>query len=780
MNFIKYEVSYPEELTEKFNKISKSDDMLFFIANICCYSICLYHIKKQKYVSILLPVLKGKNSGNRLLTLKLEINEEATVKEMLVYIRSKVIECYNNNFDTNLNNERCRYIISYDRIHNEINLCEHSNYICLSIINENGKNRGELYQSETYYSDFVYTDLAERYAALCMNAFDNIDGKVKDLEIYTKEELSGFSQRLTGKRTDAYLTFDICTNIQQLSQKMPDKVAVVADGSRYTYRDLWLGICQIASILKTKTDVDIVAIWGRYDFNMIAATFAVLAVNKTYFPIDCSMPYQRMVKALKLLDCKLILEYGEEAIDGVEAIMLDSILPDKIEFEYTGEADANRVAYVMFTSGTTGEPKAIPVKYSSLANYIYWKKDLYQYDENSTSLQVLSYNFDAFGSNLYPVLAFGGKMVMPARTEQIDFSKVAEIIVQEEVNEFNVVPSYYMRLLSFCNGNELDNVKRVILGGESASPEVIRMSKEKSDVELVNEYGPTETTITTTYMRDMAMDNIYVIGKVINNNKVYVVNEEGKNLYPGIPGELCVCGVGVMDGYLYETDRESFINMNGDKAYKTGDIVRYNKYGELEYLRRKNNQVTLNGYRIDLEEIGNCIIKSGMVDDSTVVVRSDRYGNKYLSAFIVKKEGKSISIDDMVGYMKENFAEYMMPKQYVWIEAIPRSVNGKKDRKILEEIQIDEKNILSKQNIEPQTETEKKMYDIWSDLLGLERISCVDNFFYIGGNSLLVMELQNIVNEQFDVHISITDYFNYYTIKSLSAHIDLVKEESRR
>ena len=197
MNFIKYEVSYPEELTEKFNKISKSDDMLFFIANICCYSICLYHIKKQKYVSILLPVLKGKNSGNRLLTLKLEINEEATVKEMLVYIRSKVIECYNNNFDTNLNNERCRYIISYDRIHNEINLCEHSNYICLSIINENGKNRGELYQSETYYSDFVYTDLAERYAALCMNAFDNIDGKVKDLEIYTKEELSGFSQRLT-------------------------------------------------------------------------------------------------------------------------------------------------------------------------------------------------------------------------------------------------------------------------------------------------------------------------------------------------------------------------------------------------------------------------------------------------------------------------------------------------------------------------------------------------------------------------------------------------------
>ena len=169
-----------------------------------------------------------------------------------------------------------------------------------------------------------------------------------------------------------------------------------------------------------------------------------------------------------------------------------------------------------------------------------------------------------------------------------------------------------------------------------------------------------------------------------------------------------------------------------------------------------------------------------MVDDSTVVVRSDRYGNKYLSAFIVKKEGKSISIDDMVGYMKENFAEYMMPKQYVWIEAIPRSVNGKKDRKILEEIQIDEKNILSKQNIEPQTETEKKMYDIWSDLLGLERISCVDNFFDIGGNSLLVMELQNIVNEQFDVHISITDYFNYYTIKSLSAHIDLVKEESRR
>ena len=728
----------------------------------------------EKNIYIFIPEIKDTNN---LLMLNIEVNDKLTIKEFLLYIRSKVIECYNRNIITPIKSEKCCYIISYDRLHKELNNLNNANYMHLRIVSNEGDNRAILHQYGTYFSDFIYSDFKNRYISFSISALNNLYSTLEQFNIYSENEIIDFRKRLIGKSENEYLSFDICEQIKRIAHRIPEKVALWIDGINYTYEELWRRIIEIASIINNRDDLEIIAVWGGYDFDMIASTFAILAVNKTYFPIDSGMPQQRIVKALKTLRCKAILGYKGQPFEGVETISLNSNMCDTVEFEYKKRNNSQAVAYVMFSSGTTGEPKAIPVKYISLANYIWWKKELYHYDESVVSLQVLSYNFDAFGANLYPVLLFGGKMVMQNRNEQKNFGGILELIKKEHINEFNVVPSYYMNLLSSSKGDELDEVKRVVLGGESAGFEVVRVSKEMyPSIELINEYGPTETTITITYNRDMCLNNINCIGTFINNNRGYIINEDEMILGPGVPGELCISGVSVMDGYLYEEACECFTSINGEKVYKTGDIVRYNKMGEIEYLGRKNNQVSINGFRVDLEEIEYYLTKSGLVSDSVVSIRKDRYNNKYLCAFVVKNNEKDINIDDIVNDMKACLPDYMIPKQYVCIKELPKNINGKIDRDVLSQLPIYERDILSKQTVLPQTATEEKLLAIWKELLGIKKISCIDNFFDIGGNSLLVMELQTKVEEQFEICIPVTDFFSFYTISELGKRIDLKKK----
>lgn len=365
-------------------------------------------------------------------------------------------------------------------------------------------------------------------------------------------------------------------------------------------------------------------------------------------------------------------------------------------------------------------------------------------------------------------------MVMPDMNEQKNIPRLLETIKNEGVNEFNVVPSLYMRLLNSSKANELDKVKRVVLGGESSSHELIKISNERyPSIELINEYGPTETAITISFKRKMAIENPNYIGNIINNNAAFVINDEEKLLAPGVPGELCICGASVMNGYLNESPYESFIMLDDNRVYKTGDIVRYSKIGELEYIGRKNNQVSLNGYRVDIEEIEKYLVKSGVLIDGAVVIRNDRYENKYLCAFVCIKESGYFNIDDIVGYLKENLPEYMIPRQYVRLDELPKNINGKTDRSMLMTMPIEEKDILTKKSVQPKTDTEERLLAIWRDLLGIEKISCIDNFFDIGGNSLLVMEMQGKVQEKFNISLPITDFFNFYTITELGKRIDV-------
>lgn len=773
MSTTRHEIAYTEEVSEKLRKISKNDDMLYFIANICCYSLYIYQLNKEKNLVLWIPEI-DKETGN-LLRLSIEIDSKLTVKEYLLYIRSRVLECYsyNSNIGRQITSQKNNYIISYECLHKNVEAANTGNYMYYRILAKDMKDKAVLYKGGNYYSSFIYEDFGDTFMSLCNALLNNINNTLEQFDICSKEETGGFRKGLTGNISYEYKTFDICESIRKWGQKMPDRVALSIDNVNYTYKNLWDRILEIAGKINTY-NTNIIAIWGKYNFDMIAATFAVLAVKKTYFPIDCNMPYNRLKKALNGLGCKVILGYDGQPIDGVEAALLDSCSSKEASFEYNSSIDKEAVAYIMFSSGTTGEPKAIPVKYSSLANYICWKRDTYHYDEKAVSLQVLSYNFDAFGSNLYPVLMFGGKMVMPGMKEQKNIPGLLELIKGEDVNEFNVVPSLYMRLLNSSKGDELGKVKRVILGGESSSHELVKISNERyPSIELINEYGPTEAAITISFKRSMAKENPNCIGSIIDNNTAFVINAEEKILPPGVPGELCVCGASVMNGYLNESLDESFIMLDDNRAYKTGDIVRYSKTGELEYIGRKNNQVSLNGYRVDIEEIEKYLVKSGVLIDSAVVIRDDRYGNKYLCAFVCIKESGYFNIDDIVGYMKENLPEYMIPKQYVRLDELPKNINGKTDRSMLMEMPIEEKDILTKKSVQPKTDTEVRLLAIWRDLLGIEKISCIDNFFDIGGNSLLVMEMQGKVLEIFNINLPITEFFNFYTIFELGKRIDV-------
>ncbi|MFJ7187072.1 amino acid adenylation domain-containing protein, partial [Lysinibacillus xylanilyticus] len=568
-------------------------------------------------------------------------------------------------------------------------------------------------------------------------------------------------------------------------ERTPNEIAVVWEGQSLTYKELNEKANQLARAIKSKgiQEGSLVALMIENSPEVILSMLAVLKSGCVYLPIDPEYPKERIEYILK--DSQAVMMICESS--KMEGIRFNGEHVDvfkKIENESKSNLDSDtyEIAYMMYTSGSTGNPKGVRVTQKGLVNYIYWSKKAYLNNGEVIAMPLYSsISFDLTVTSIYLPLISGNKIIVFNGEDKAEIIK--EILTNKEIKVMKLTPSH-LKLLEDDNYTE-SKVNRLIVGGEILKTDLAQniYSKFKGNVEIYNEYGPTEATVgCIVYKYDYKSNqrSVVPVGKPIDNAKAYLLDANLKPVLPGQVGQLFLAGDCLAEGYHGKTEDtlKAFIEnpfVEGEKMYKTGDFARRLTDGDLEYIGREDYQVKFLGHRIELREIENALLSHKLIKDSRVVLNEDSSIEPYLCAYIVV-DGK-LTISDLRNHLINKVPKYMIPARFRMVEKIALNINGKVELAELEERAVDVE--LGVEYEGPGNELETKLVKLWGEILDTEyNIGTNINFFVLGGDSLKATKLATRIYKKFGVNIGLKEIFQNPTIRELSRVIKESKKSS--
>jgi amino acid adenylation domain-containing protein len=570
----------------------------------------------------------------------------------------------------------------------------------------------------------------------------------------------------------------------------PDSVAVVFEERQLTYRELNQRANQVANFLRKRgvgPEV-LVGVCLERCPEVLVALLGIWKAGGAYVPLDPAYPTDRLSFMLKDSAAKVLLTGSKHkqlfASSTGETICLDTgwpVIAQENNSNLQTTSTPSNLAYVMYTSGSTGTPKGVMVLQSGLVNYLTWAVKTYAVQEGGSVPVHTSTSFDLTVTGLYPPLLVGGRVeILP---EDVGGQSLVKALKNGRGRSLvKITPAHLELLNQQIRPEEASGSTKVfVIGGENLVAESLALWRKSAPAtRLINEYGPTETVVgCCTYevaANDSATGSV-PIGRPIANTQLYILDRYRNPVPVGVTGELYIGGAGVARGYMNraELTKEKFIadpfsGQIGSRLYRTGDLARYRQDGILEYFGRVDNQVKVRGYRIELGEIEATLASDPRVKSCAVLVREDEPGNKQLVGYVVLREGNSPTAQDLQQFVKQKLPEYMAPAQFVFLDSIPLTTNGKVDRKALPAPTYG--NVSEDKGFAaPHTETEKAIADIWSKLMKLERIGIHDDFFDFGGHSLMAMKMVSQIEERFGVTLPLAEFLEEPTIAGLAKKV---------
>jgi amino acid adenylation domain-containing protein len=628
--------------------------------------------------------------------------------------------------------------------------------------------------------------MGEHFENLLKSVLENSKQKLSEISMLSKRDI----EHLIFDLNETNKSFTPYTSIAQLFEeqvgKTPESVAISYGLEKLTYLQVNSYSNQLAHLLISKgiKPHSRVAISMDPGFDRIVGILAILKTGACYVPLDSEYPNERIQFILEEIDANLILCSNtvlDKFIDipGLEILetqkLFEELGPYKNSNPYV-DTGLNDEVYIMYTSGSTGKPKGVKMHNAALLNMLQWQQS--QFDTHSRKvLQFASLNFDVSFQEIFSTLCFGAELRLITYEKRIHMQSLIHEMNNSGVSHL-FVP--YIVLKNFAEEalhSNLKSLREIITAGEQLklTPEIEQLIKEKK-IRLINQYGPTEAHVVCSYI--VTENDHYLlppIGKPINNTFLYVCDSWGNLLPKGLPGELFISGIQVSKGYIKNPElnkqrfiKDSFRAIDDLTVYKTGDLVRWNPEGNLEYLGRKDEQVKVRGFRVELGEIENTLQQSGLINEIAVISKPDPRGSNRLIGFFSSKN--KIEKDELVSYLKARIPDYMIPQWWVHLDNLPINTNGKVDKKALPDTDF-ETQLLNKY-VAPQTETQIQLVNLWQELMGLEKVGIHDNFFEIGGHSLLAMRLIAAINQQMPVELGIKIIFTYPSIFELAGYID--------
>jgi len=588
--------------------------------------------------------------------------------------------------------------------------------------------------------------------------------------------------------------------IEQQVGKTPDAIAVVGEGTQLSYRELNARANRLARWLQAQGAVPdgLIGLFMERSPDMIVAMLAILKSGSAYVPLDPAYPQDRIAYILDNTKLSILITHSQLKMALPESqahlFCVDSDWEDLSGFDEHNlalQTDEQNLAYVIFTSGSTGNPKGVLIEHRSLKNYILEVIDRFEITASDRVLQFASLSFDTAAEEIYPILVQGGVLVL--RTDEMLASPAQFFKTCEKwgITVLDLPTSYWHQLVASMLKRALDlsSIRLIIIGGERALRQSVIdwnhcLQAQNKKVYLWNTYGPTETTIVATMCElsklvEESSEEV-PIGKPIRNLQVYVLDPSLEPVPNGEPGELYIGGMGLARAYLNRPDLtqkafipDKFSNSPDTRLYKTGDIVRTNQNGDLEYIGRVDDQVKLSGFRIELGEIESAMNSYPGVDNAVVCVKESAANASKLIAFIVSEQLSSSETNTQLReYLQKSLPHYMIPQRVIKLDALPLTINGKVDRKALLALQLEplKADVIS---APASTETEKCLEAIWREVLEREEnIGIHDDFFALGGHSLLAIKVLARSNEKFSTTLSLRSFFEYPTIERMASFID--------
>jgi amino acid adenylation domain-containing protein len=632
--------------------------------------------------------------------------------------------------------------------------------------------------------------MAEHFEVLLQSIIANPQAKISGLPLSTAAEKNRLLVEWNNTATDYPRTRCMHELFEEQVGKTPTAVALVFENQRLTYGQLNEQANRLAHYLVTAKRVgpDMrLGICMERSLEMVIAILGVLKAGGAYVPLDPEYPQARVAYMLEDAGLETVITttgmLGSVPITKQQAVCLDEAAvrqeltampvtnPDPRELSLA----SHNLAYVIYTSGSTGKPKGVMIEHASLVNFLLSMSHEPGMSAADTLLAVTSTSFDIHGLELFLPLITGARTVIASRSDTTDANRLMRLLEDHSVSAMQATPATWKMLLEaqWSAGRPI----KLLCGGEAWGSMLQQGLLANGNVSLWNMYGPTETTIWSSVRQIKREDKGINIGPPIANTQFYVLEKNFEPCPVGVPGELFIGGEGLARGYLNRgelTDerflRNPFLAGADGKMYRTGDLVRWLADGNLQFMGRIDHQVKIRGFRIELGEIEAVLVAHELIKDAAVVDRDGIDGDKQLVAYVVPKiAGIALQDDGLRAHLKESLPEYMVPSLFMFLESLPLTPNGKVDRKALPAPDL---SASGDQYVAPQTNTERRLCEIWQNLLGADRVGTNDNFFRLGGHSLLAMKLIAEIRSQWSIEIMIKAIFEFPEIGSLSKVVD--------
>jgi len=581
--------------------------------------------------------------------------------------------------------------------------------------------------------------------------------------------------------------------------RTPDAVGVAFDGGTLSYRELNRRSNRLARRLRglgATTDVLVPILMERAP-EMVIAILGALKAGAAFLPLQAADPRQRL--AFMLAEARSPVILTQERLAGRLPSGVGRVLTiDRSAGEGDRECDADlglpvhpaSVAYAIYTSGSTGTPKAVLVPHAAIRNHMLWMQERFPLGPEDGVVQKTPFTFDAAVWEFFAPLLAGARLILAPQGAHQDPASLARLIADEGATILQMVPTGLRAVLDVSGIERCRTLKRIFSGGEVLTPELVERALERLRAELVNLYGPTEACIDSTFWVCERGRTTVPIGRPIANARAYVLDRRLQPCAAGVAGELYIAGTGLARGYLDRSDLTAdrflpvpFGGESSGRIYATGDRARRLTDGSLEFLGRLDDQVKVRGYRIEPGEVEAMLNRHAAIRESVVVARPDAHGDAILAAYLVlrKEDGlpaEPLPVDALRDDLRRALPDHMVPSAFVVLDELPTTASGKIDRHGLPApggLRPD----LAAPLIGPRTEDERLLADLWAQVLHLDRVGVRDNFFDLGGHSLVATQVISRVRERFRVELPLRALFEAPTVEGLAAHLAAARREGR-
>ncbi|HEY9196597.1 MAG TPA: amino acid adenylation domain-containing protein [Mucilaginibacter sp.] len=574
--------------------------------------------------------------------------------------------------------------------------------------------------------------------------------------------------------------------------KHPQNIALIRGQKQITYHELNRQANKLSHLLIKAgiTPGDNVGLLAGRDFQMITGMLAILKAGGAYVPIDPDYPLERQEYIFNQSSIKLVVadqNYPLKSlikaddfilIEGTQSEDLDDTNPNLV-------IDSRQLAYTIYTSGSTGKPKGVMIEHHSAVNLVAWVNKTFNIDTTDRLLFITSMCFDLSVYDIFGMLAAGGALVIAQKDEIQNVQTLSEMMQQHGITFWDSVPTtmdYLVRTLEKENPSyRYSGLKTVFMSGDWIPvnlPDKIKHFFPGGTV--VSLGGATEATVWSNFFIVDSVNpawNSIPYGRPIDNNFFYILNDHLQPVPVGTVGDLYIGGVGVARGYANDEERtqrsfviDPFHPDSGGMMYRTGDLGRMMPDYNMEFIGRKDNQVKIQGFRVELGEIESVLNNSGLLSSAVVLAKADGHGTKQLVAYVVYNQHNQTDEEALKAYLKKTLPDYMVPAIWVKLDSLPLTANGKIDRNALSA--NDDFQQIKTDIVGPETETERMLLNIWKDYFKKDNIGVMCSFFEIGGHSLMAVQILSKLKKTTGKNFQLSILYKYPTVRSLAQFID--------